>query len=291
MSIVAKLRSWFGASQQLFATGVSAASLDAQRFQLEREHFIRELLASGGKYEDPRCLNHFEHRLFSQDGGDGILAEIFRRIGVTDGRFVEFGVQDGLETNSTALLLKGWSGVWIEGDSQMASAARSNMAALPAGRLQVVNEFITAENIEDVFSAADLPSEFDFLSIDIDGNDYWVWAAIKAYSPRVVEVEYNSTFPPDMNWVMKYDPAHQWDETMHFGASLGAFEALAKSKGYCLVGCSLAGTNAFFVRQDLIGDAFAGPLTAQHLYEAPRYPLILSLPGHKRRVGQFEVTA
>ena len=90
------------------------------------------------------------------------------------------------------------------------------------------------------------------MSIDLDGNDYYILDAIRSISPRVIVAEYNAKFPPDIFWVMQYNEAHHWDSSDYFGASLKALADLLAARGYALVGCSVLGTNAFFVRKDLV---------------------------------------
>jgi hypothetical protein len=101
-----------------------------------------------------------------------------------------------------------------------------------------------------------------------------VWQAIDAIQPRVVVIEYNARFPPPMEWVMAYDPEHGWDGTDQFGASLESLTALASQKGYALVGCSITGVNAFFVRTPLAHGKFVQPETAECLYQPARYDLL-----------------
>src|SRR5512135_8523 len=83
--------------------------------QVLQEQFIQNLLAQP-RYADPKRLHRFEHQVYSQNGEDGAVAEIFRRIGTTDKFFVEIGVGDGLENNTVNLLSEGWRGVWVDGD-------------------------------------------------------------------------------------------------------------------------------------------------------------------------------
>ena len=138
-------------------------------------------------------------------------------------------------------------------------------------KLTVMQAFITAENIEELFGRGEVPKEFDLLSIDIDRNDYHVWEKISSYRPRVVAIEYNSLYPPTMSWVIPYDPKAYWDGTTRTGQA-EALEELGTKKGYRLVGCTLSGMNAFFVRDDLLGDHFAAPYTAENHYEPGRRP-------------------
>ena len=129
--------------------------------------------------------------------------------------------------------------------------------------------------------------DIDFLSIDIDYNDYWVWKAIDVVTPRVVAIEYNATLRPPMSLTVPYDPNGAWDGTNFHGASLEALTRLGAAKGYRLVGCGMAGVNAFFVRADLTGDLFLEPATAAEHYEPPRHYLHLLPAGHASRPGPF----
>jgi hypothetical protein len=245
-------------------------SVDCTRALLMHRFFQDHL--NRPRYADRRKLNHYEHQVFSQNGEDGILAEIFRRIGAKDRFFVEFGVGNGLENNTTFLLTQNWRGAWIEGNSKAIGEIQSHFRKpLQSGQLKLLNSFITAENIETLFQQLDIPKEFDLLSLDIDRNTYHVWKALSRHQPRVIAVEYNATFPADVNWVAEYNSERLWNNSMYFGASLKAFEQLAAGFGYALVGCDLSGTNAFFVRNTERLDLFAEPFIAENHYEPPRY--------------------
>ena len=159
-------------------------------------------------------LKEFDKKVFSQYGEDGVLEEIFKIIGTTNKYFVEFG-SDGFETSmgNTAYLRKfGFDGLLMEGhDHRMKKCV-----------YDVKNEFITAENIENLFEKYNVPKEFDFLSIDIDGNDWYVWNAIKQYKPRVVCIEMNGGFPSDVDWIQPYKHDWVWGGNHFFGASYNA---------------------------------------------------------------------
>jgi hypothetical protein len=239
---------------------------------LARLNTYREILLSKPKYQDPRKLNSFEVQTFSQNLEDGILAEIFRRIGIGSKIFVELGVGDGMENNTAFLLFQGWRGFWVEGDEKANEQILRNFSdQIAASRLVVNQGFITAENITDTLETMRVPKKFDLLSVDIDRNTYHVWAALRALQPRVVVVEYNASFPPSVDWVIDYESRRTWNGTMYFGASLKAFEQLGRSLGYELVGCDTSGTNAFFIHRDEKLDLFASPFTAENHYEPPRY--------------------
>lgn len=239
---------------------------------IQLDRFFADELARNPKYSDPRKLNHHETQVFSQNGEDGIIAEIFRRIGVRSRTFVESGVGDGLENNTTYLLSQGWKGAWIEGDPDLSKKIRSHFRKpLASGELKLLNSLVTAENIEAILAKLDVPKEFDLFSLDIDRNTFHVWKAIRQFQPRVVVVEYNATFPPELEWTTPYNPAAAWNQSSYFGASLKAYEQLGDTLGYALVGCDFSGTNAFFVRKTEPLELFADPFTAKNHFEPPRY--------------------
>ncbi len=260
------------------SSGLEEIRLLNQQHTLLLNELRHDFLLANPRYQDPKRLNRHEYQALSQFGEDGIISEIFRRIGTTNKYFAEFGAGDGIENNSAALLLKGWNGFWIEGSPASSRLIRKHFSRfISEGRLAFKESFVTRENIEALFAEAKVPKEFDLFSIDIDGNDYWVWKEIKNYSPRVVIAEFNGTFGPEIEWVMKHNPDHAFDNTQYFGSSLKAYEKRFAEKGYRLVGCGLAGINAFFVRQDLATeDKFLAPFTSENHYEPPRYYLYSS---------------
>jgi hypothetical protein len=258
-----------------------ADRLNGPRLTFQQLETIKQILVSdylnkhlygNEKYRDPKRLNRYEQQVYSQYGEDGIIGEIFRRIGATNKFFVEFGVGDGLECNTTLLLNQSWNGCWIEANGEYCARIRSSLkAAIEAKALTVRQAFVTAEDIESLFAELRIPPDLDLLSIDIDRNDYWVWKAINSYKPRVVVIEYNSFFPGTMRWGVPYRKDAVWNRDTYFNSSLKSLELLGREKGYSLVGCSFAGVNAFFVRDDLVGDHFLAPYSAETHYEPPRY--------------------
>lgn len=252
--------------------------------QLYIENYLHKYLYNNPKYQGADKLTRFEFQAFSQFGEDGIIEEIFRRIGKTNCFFVEFGVEDGRETNTTYLLYQGWKGLWIDGDENNIKNINSFFSqSISSGHLLAIRSFITAENIEQLFQQGNVPTELDLLSIDIDRNDYYVWDAINSYNPRVVIIEYNSIFRPGCKFVVKYNANAIWDRTSNYGASLDALQELGEKKGYKLVASSFAGVNAFFVRNDLIEGNFEGPFTAANHHEPPRY-FLYKKDGHPRNI-------
>jgi len=252
----------------------------ADRYERVRNFLMRTALRRFAS------INEFEARTSSQNGEDGILAEIARRLRIGAGFFVEFGVQDGSVCNTALLAAGGWRGVYIEADSACSQLLRERYAS--STRIKTIQEFVTAENIAEIFARSGVASEFDVLSIDIDGNDYWVWRALSAFRPRIVVVAYNAEHAPPERWVMKYDPAHRWDKTTYYGASLASFAALAQTMGYALVGTEKTGVNAFFIRKDLVRSAGFRALSASEGYHPVGYYGIHHELGHVKRDGPFE---
>jgi hypothetical protein len=204
--------------------------------------------------EAPDLTGH-ELRVFSQNGEDGVLAEIIRRSGAPGRTFVEFGAADGVENNCALLAELGWGGLFVEGgDAEFAGLAH-RYAGRPA--VTAVQAMVTPANVEDLFARHGVPPEPDVLSMDVDGSEYWIWEALEAHRPRIVVVEYNGALEPGRRLVQPRDTG-AWRQTDFYGASIEAFVALAGGKGYRLVHCDLTGNNAFFVREDLPG-AYLAP--------------------------------
>ncbi len=264
------------------SSAAAAAETQRQLLAVAADTAVRGLLDTP-KYQDPRRLNRYEAQVFSQSGEDGILGEIFRRIGTTDRRFVEIGVGNGLENNTAYLLAQGWHGTWIDGSARALAEARGHFRdPLARGELAIQESMVTAENVGPTLQALGVPPAFDLLSIDVDRNTWYVWQALANYRPRAVVIEYNSTIPPTDEWVVRYDAAKHWNRTNYFGASLKSCEVLGRRLGYLLVGCNLAGTNAFFVGEELAGHHFLEPYSAENHYEPPRYWLARVRQGHRR---------
>ena len=255
---------------------------------LEQQRYWEQTIATP-RYADPRRLLRYGAKAYSQNDEDGILAEIFRRIGTTSRTFVEIGTGVGLENNTLALLVQGWRGLWLEGDNEKAKRARTNLAAYVASdRLGIENVFATRDNIDALLQNGAPSPELDLLSIDVDGTDYHLWHAVHSISPRVVVMEYNASWFPPMSLAVAYRERFEWKANTYYGASLKALELLAERKGYHLVGCCFAGVNAFFVRSDLCGSNFCEPYTAENHFEPARY-WMLRTAGHPPGIGPVEV--
>lgn len=204
-------------------------------------------------------LQH-EKKIRSQNGEDGIIIELMRRIGVRNGRFVEIGCQDASECNCVALT-PDWSGTWID------AKASKGQNGIP-----VRGAFITAENCNELVTKWHGNEPCNLLSIDIDGNDYWIWKSLTLRADVVI-IEYNASVGADTKWVLPYDPKFRWDRrTDWFGASLASMTELAKSKGYSLITCESHGVNAFYVDDRLrskVGEEWLLPI--KDAYCPPNY--------------------
>ncbi len=259
--------------------------------QLATTH--RQPLLESERLADPKLLAPYGYSAFSQNDEDGIIQEIFRRIGTRNRFFFEFGCGNGLENNSTYLLFTGWSGVWLDGSAKKVQAAQRQFASyVKKGRIRIQQAFITAENINDIIIELGVPAESDLLSIDIDGNDYWVWKALglQGLRPRVLIIEYNATFRPPHKVVQTYNPAFFNRGNNYYGSSLKALEDLGRTKGYSLVGCNYSGVNAFFVRADLTGESFSEPFTAEHHFRPPHLDaFVQGFDRAPRGAGMYEV--
>ena len=253
------------------------------RNRLQQLPIIQEIerIRQSKRYDNPKSLMRFGDKVFSQSDEDGIIREIFNRIGTVNKTFIEFGIGNGLENNSLALLFDDWQGLWIDASTRSIEKIQKNFTKVIKNRqLTVIESFITKENINQLIAANFKPEEVDLLSVDIDGNDYHVLEAIACVNPRVIVVEYNAKFSPPMMFCMDYNPEHFWEKDDCFGMSLKFLEVNLAKKDYCLVGCNVSGVNAFFVRQDLVEDKFLEPFTAENHYEPARYYLSGYFAGH-----------
>lgn len=241
-----------------------------------------DTLATTARFADPRRIACAHGQVFSQNNEDGIIAEIFRRIGTRTQRFVEVAAGDGIENTTRLLLETGWQGVWVEAGTAETHSIRHAVApALASGALRLVERMITLENIDEELLAA-IDFEPDYVSVDIDYNTAHVWRKLLPLRPRLFCIEYNAHYPPAMAHEVPYRADGVWRGTTRFGASLKALENIGREGGYSLVGCDIFGVNAFFVRDDLVDDGrFLAPFTAENHYEPPRYSAV-RMRGHGR---------
>ncbi|MFM6473036.1 MAG: hypothetical protein ACKPGH_05935 [Dolichospermum sp.] len=216
-----------------------------------------------------KSIRDNEFRAFSQWGEDGIIQFLIRNVPINRKIFVEFGVQNYTESNTRFLLINNnWSGLVIDGGSEEISYIKNDPIYWQYN-LKAVNSFITKDNINQIISDNGIQGEIGLLSVDIDGNDYWVWQAIDCINPAIVISEYNFRFGANKAVTVPYDASFVRSKAhysnIYYGASLKALCILADKKGYAFVGCNSAGNNAFFVRKDLKPDAI-NEITVQEGY-------------------------
>lgn len=243
MGIVSKVRQFYGLMR----------SMDSR---------LQKVQQSLGRIENvqlamlnPRSLCEYECQVYSQWGEDGLIQYLIRQVVIEHPIFVEFGVENYTESNTRFLLMNNhWSGLVIDGADRNIEFIKRDPIYW-RHNLKAECAFVTAENINELLKASGVDGDIGLLSIDIDGNDYWVWDAVKVVSPRIVIVEYNARFGPHRAVTVPYDPAFNRAEAhysrIYYGASLAALVSLGSRKGYDFVGCNSAGNNAFWVRRDV----------------------------------------
>lgn len=214
-----------------------------------------KLLSELNRKKNISTLDEVEFQVFSQRGEDGIIQHLINHIDIPNKIFVEFGVETYTESNTRFLLINNnWSGLIIDGSKDNINFIKKDYIYWKYD-ITAVESFITKENINKIISEYTKVSDIGILSVDIDGNDYWIWKEIDCIKPRIVICEYNSAFGNDKKVTVPYKndfvrrKEHYSD--LYFGASLAAFCELAEEKGYDFIGTTRAGVNAYFVRKDL----------------------------------------
>lgn len=239
------------------------------------------------------CLNGYDHRVYSQNGEDGLIRHIMSRIASPERTFVEFGF--GLRENNCLRLIlqEGYRGLYMDGFAPAVRVFNECVHRRKIDSVRAACEYLTIDNIDATMTRHGFAREVDILSIDVDGVDYWLWEATKSVAPRLVIMEYNSSFGPEDSVTVPYEPSFDRNTKgargHYHGASIAALTLLAGRKGYALIGADRTGSNAFFVRRDLLDDVLqeTSPAAAHrwssHLEEAGEDPLhvrqtLLSMP-------------
>ena len=215
------------------------------------------LLEQSYRKNSSNILDH-EFKVYSQWGEDGIISYLINNLDLKNNFFVEFGVENYLESNTRFLLKKfNWSGLIIDSSPKNIEYIKKDEIYWKHD-ITVLCKFISINNINEIFLENLVDKNIGLLSIDIDGNDYWVWKAISAIDPSIVVIEYNSILGKDKNYVVPYEEnftrkkAHY--SNLYYGSSLPALTKLANEKGYALITCCSGGNNAFFVKRNLLNE-------------------------------------
>ncbi len=202
-----------------------------------------------------------EYSVFSQWGDDGIIQYLINRLDLSGDFFVEFGVENYLESNTRFLLMNNnWSGFVMDGSAQQVKSIQSSEYYWKYD-LVAKQAFVNQQNILSMLSG-NCPDQINLLHIDIDGMDYWIWKTISTeIKPEIVILEYNSVFGSDRSITVPYDAnfvrhkAHY--SGLYAGASLPALYELSKAAGYAFIGTNSAGNNAYFVQRKLLNNSVA----------------------------------
>lgn len=197
-------------------------------------------------------LKAAERSVYSQGGQDGVLEAIFNQIGCGNKRFVEFGARDGVELSNTANLRinYGWNGLLMDLNPLSEWVRKERVSVLNINYLLAYYKY----------------TEVDYISLDIDGNDGWVWLEMSVL-PRVVSVEFNSKFNNRESLMIEYNENHVWDGDDYYSGSLLALKKIGNKKGYKLV-YAVDRFDAIFVRNDEV-DAFFIEPTLDEIFPHP----------------------
>jgi len=220
-------------------------------------------------------LSDAEFQVFSQWGEDGIIQYLISKVPIENEIFVGFGVEDYTESNTRFLLQNNnWQGLVIDSSERNIEYIKRDPIYWRYN-LKAECAFITAENINELLLRSGISGDIGLLSIDIDGNDYWVWEATDCISPSIVICEYNNLFGAKRKITIPYDANFQRTKAhfsnLYVGASIAALSYLAEKKGYSLVGSNKAGCNAFFVRKDLLSVSGLKPLKPEEAFVSAQY--------------------
>lgn len=226
-----------------------------------------------GASQDSICENEF--KVFSQWGEDGIIQYLINELDIPNKIFVEFGVENYTESNTRFLLINSnWSGLVMDGSEDNINFIKKD-SIYWRYNLKAECAFITKENINELLTKNGISGDIGLLSIDIDGNDYWVWNEIDVISPRIVICEYNSIWGFEKKITVPYDPSfirsnYHYSHIV-YGASISALNSLAEKKGYTLVGGNTAGNNIFFVRNDVLNASKVKPSSVKDAYRKAQF--------------------
>ena len=227
--------------------------------QLNEIKILNGLNILDQKKIDGSDINKHELKIFSQFGEDGIIDYLVKKTEITSKYFIEFGVEDYNESNTKFLLeARNWAGEIYETNKEHINNIK-NQDLYWRYNLNVKNVFVTKKNINLLvknFLEKNNINQLGLLSIDIDGVDYWIWKELTVTNPEIVIIEYNARLGYEKSIVVPYEENFQrlkkHHSSIYFGASLNALYKLGIEKGYSLVGTNLNGSNAFFIKKDLI---------------------------------------
>ena len=203
-------------------------------------------------------LNDYHYSIFSQFNEDSVIQYLIKNLKIENKIFIEIGVENYEEANTRYLLENNnWEGLIIDSSKENINIIKKQNYFW-RHKLKAENTFINVENVNEIIDKYKFPKQIGLLSIDIDGNDYWIWEAISVVSPDILVIEYNALYGSEKSLTLKYEKNFKRpDKGIYkclYGASLKALTSLSERKGYSLVATNLNGNNAFFVKQTLLND-------------------------------------
>jgi len=227
-----------------------------------------------GNGQKPSLVGELEQQewsVYSQHGEDGVIQALLQRIPVKHNFVVEFGAYDGIYMSNSRYLIEkqDWNAFLIEADPRFYGKLKVLYEGHP--RVTIQKQFVSVENINQLFRDAGVPKDFEVLSIDVDGPDYYLWEALTEFEPRIVIVEYNSSIDAAKEYVVPEDKIFEWGGTAKEGASLRAFYNLGLRKGYQPVYSELYGANLFFVHRDVVDSFNIDGISPEALYQPPQF--------------------
>jgi hypothetical protein len=232
---------------------------------------LGSILANNIVARNKKKLSEYEFKVFSQWGEDGIIQYLVQALDIPNKNFIEFGVETYRESNTRFLLMHdNWSGLVIDGSVSNIKDIK-NQSFFWRYSLNAVKSFITKENINKLLVENKMEGDIGILSIDIDGNDYWILKEINCVQPAILITEYNSVFGSERAISIPYKEdfvrGRNGISNLYYGASLAALNFAANQKGYSLIGCNSNGNNAFFVRNDMVDQlSYLKPLTVSDAF-------------------------
>lgn len=248
---------------------------------MENRELLTNILLQNGRIwthlllqnKSVRTLEETEFKVFSQWGDDGIIQYLVNYLEIENTTFVEFGVEDYLESNTRFLLLNNnWTGLIIDSSEGNISKIKNDETYWKYD-LVAKKSFITAENINQLIAEENINGKIGLLHIDIDGNDYWIWKVLNVVEPIIMIVEYNSIFGCEKAITIPYQTDFVSSKAhfshLYFGSSIVSLCDLAEQKSYSFIGCNSAGNNAYFVKKKYMKDL--KPLTAKEGYVMSKF--------------------
>jgi hypothetical protein len=261
--------------ETMIGTDLSLKHKKKSEYDLNKELFEKVIIALertnirtalvGTEFEID--LSKYEKKIFSQNGEDGVtmkLIELLYDKDSTDNKYyVEFSVHTGKECNTRILREEyNWKGLLMDGSNENID-------------INLRKEFITKDNIIDLFKKYNVPSNINLLSVDIDFNDYYVLNEIlNNYTCDIIICEYNATHLPAEDKIVIYDKNARWNGTNYFGASLLALDKLSVKFNYSLVYCDNNGVNCYFIKNSILKDKnlqFLNNGDIKKIYRKPTY--------------------